>query len=617
MAVVISSFDAGIGDEETTPFPTFGVDPIYSPSSGIFAGLASPITNACQRNVIGSLSQARAEVKRQANDTVKYRGQLETDIDAISNFIGHDHEKEVANDRVLHHLAYALHNEIDNENDLAADVTSSILKDEDAIKQIIEDTKILSVAEKADLVIEQISSYATIARDTANLVADAAEVVPFGSSVAGVIRTGADTADLVAETATTIKRSGITRSLSKVITNLHTGELSPQDILTQSMTIAKDVDSLVREVNLIPARRERRLDLTFAAATDPTPVIHDSEYYAQYGVEDAAMCYVLRDTRSPYYTRVRVDNYGFTYEVIRRQNDGVRMSNGSVILSGTKKLIPNKAEMHCIMALCMLFGGLKGLNYNVHTVRGVLETLVASGIITREALTNEMFDTYIMYKSMYDHDDAERFDHNELVAHYGERREQWKANNPDRLELIPKDSRTKFTDQIRSANLKLLFLEGNGYSVYGCRYGSISKAGSLKVAYVVGGCDATNKAIVQMATQKKNFVSIVSNEDVGTRTFTISNNGGLSLVDGDMIFFRIYVKDGMLPRLYMHLENTVDGFETPVVSDNHSNLVSYERPYKHRYINVPELISAASVTTGAVEWTDYTPPDWTKVPAAP
>ncbi|QPK66773.1 VP4 [Callinectes sapidus reovirus 2] len=562
----------------------------------------------------GSIAMARAEIKKATKDTDVYRKQLENDLTEMSTYISYDHDKSVASDRVLHHLADALHAEVDNENDLAADLTSAIIKDESAMKQIIEDTRVINAAEKADLALEQISSYASIARDTANLAADAAEVIPFGASVAGVIRTGADTADLIAETATTIKRSGITRTLSNVVTNLHTGELSPVDLLTQSMAVASDVDSLVRELKTIPQRRERRLDLTFASASDPTPALHDSEYYATYGVEGAPMCYVVRDSRSPYYARIKIDQYGLMYEFLRRKDDGIRMSNGKVSLTGSKRKIANKSEMHSLMAICKLFGSFNGISYNVNTVRGVIETLILMGTVVRESLSGDTYDTYVRYKSELDHDETERSDHTEMITHLKSQRNAWKLANADRVDLIPKDSRTDFINQMRAAHLKLLFVEANDYRVLGCRYGPVSKPGTLKIAFMIGGCSNNERAVVQMATQQKNFVVIVQNENISMRPFTITNDGGLKVSGGDMIFIRMYVKPDMNPRLYMQLDSNTDGSDVPVVGDNHHPDVQFDRPYKHRYMEMPAVITNETVTYGAYEWSDYNAPNWTLVP---
>uniref|UniRef100_A0A2V0R9J7 VP4 n=1 Tax=viral metagenome TaxID=1070528 RepID=A0A2V0R9J7_9ZZZZ len=615
MAVVVSPFDNVFTTDEATAVPNYGLDPLYSPSSGPFAGNTSPITNAFARNMHGSLAQARLDIKRASRDDDAYRKQLEVDLNEMSSFINHDHDKSVASDRVLHHLADALHAEIDNENDLAADLTSAVVKDESAIKQIIEDVKVVNAAEKADLVLEQISSYATIARDTANLAADAAEIIPFGASAAGVIRTGADIADVVAQTTTTIQRSGITKSLGNVITNLHTGELSPAELLTQSMTVAKDVEGLVNEMKTIPMRRERRIDLTFASASDPTSVMHDTEYYSVYGIEGAPMYYVVRDSRSPYYTKIKVDGYGLTYEVIRRSDGVVRLSNGTVSLSGTKKKIANRSEMHSVMAICKLFGGFTGISYNVNTVRSVIETLITLGTVTREALTVDTYNNYVSYKSEFDHDDAERVDHSNLVQQLSDNREAWKTDNPLRVPLLTRDSRVKFTDQLRSSKLNLLFVEGNDYSVYGCSYGPISKSGTLRVAYMVSGCTGASKAIVQMATQSKNFVSTVQDDSMGQRSFTISKVGGLHIAEGDMLFVRVYAKSDMTPRVYMKLVDTDDGFDVPVTNDNHNASVEFKRDYKNRFIEVPVNITNATLSTGAIAWSDYEPPNWTFVPA--
>nr|WCF59149.1 MAG: VP4 [Eriocheir sinensis reovirus 1] len=614
MAVVVSPFDDILNSDEATAVPNYGLDPLYSPSSGPFAGNTSPITNAFARNMHGSLTQARLDIKRASRDSDAYRSQLESDLNAMSSFINHDHDKSVASDRVLHHLADALHSEIDNENDLAADLASAVVKDEDTIKQIIEDVKVVNAAEKADLVLEQISTYATVARDTANLAADAAEVIPFGASAAGVIRTGADVADLVAQTTTTIQRSGITKSLGNVVTNLHTGELSPTDLLTQSMAVAKDVEGLVKEMKTIPMRRERRLDLTFASASDPTSIKHDTEYYSVYGIEGAPMFYVVRDSRSPYYTKIKVDGYGLTYEVIRRIDGVVRLSNGSVSLSGTKKKIANRSEMHSVMAICKLFGSFTGISYNVNTVRSVIETLITLGTVTREAMTDDTYNSYMTYKSEFDHDDAERVDHSSLIQQLSANREAWKADNPSRVPLLTRDSRVKFTDQLRASKLNLLFVEGNDYSVYGCSYGPISKSGTLKVAYMVGGCSSTSKAIVQMATQSKNFVATVQDDSMGQRSFTISKTGGLHIAEGDMLFIRVYVKSDMTPRVYMKLMDTDDGFDSPVTNDNHNASVELKRDYKNRFIEVPSNITSFTLTTGAVSWSSYIPPNWTLVP---
>uniref|UniRef100_A0A2V0R972 VP4 n=1 Tax=viral metagenome TaxID=1070528 RepID=A0A2V0R972_9ZZZZ len=612
MAVVEVPFDTATFSLENTQVPDYGLDPLYSPSSGLFAGLSSPITNAYERNIHGAITQARSNIKRISKDTDAYRTQLETDLSSIATHIEHEHDKSIASDRVLHHLADVLHEEVDSENNLAADLTSAVYKDESAIAQLIKDTKIINAAEKADLALEQISSYATIARDTANLAADAAEVIPFGSTAAGLIRTGADAANVIAETATTIKRSGVTKTLANVVTNLHTGELSPHELMAQSISVAKDVNELVNELKTIPLRRERRLELSFASASDPTPEVHNSEFYTTYGVEGAPVYYVIRDSRSPYYARVKLDDYGMIYEIIKRVDGSKHMSNGNIILSGSKKRIANKAEMHSVMALCKLFGGFSGLSYNLNTARGVLETLVLLGSVPRESLTKDTYDTFIEYKSGYDHDVVERYDHQEMLTSLEQRRENWKLDNPDRVDLIGRDSRVAGHDQVRDATLKLLFVEGNGYNVLGCSYGPVTRAGDLRVSCIIGGASNTDKAIIQYATQTKAYVTIKDNEDALNSTFVITSDGGLRIDDGDMIFFRVYVKPEMRPRLYIKMHDVGDDFHAEITPDMHHDSVDLRRPYKHRYIEVPEIINAATLTTGTNLWTAYVAPNWTK-----
>lgn len=128
-------------------------------------------------------------------------------------------------------------------------ITGAILRNKETVDSLIKDVAALSMTQRAELILQQVTDTARAVGKAAEITSDGIGIVPvFGASIANGSRVIAHTAEFAANTADAIKASGILKHLDEAYRAISVIHERPLDIISVAVATAHDSTDLITKL---------------------------------------------------------------------------------------------------------------------------------------------------------------------------------------------------------------------------------------------------------------------------------------------------------------------------------------------------------------------------------
>lgn len=203
------------------------------------------------------------------------------------------------------------------EHNRTADETSllnAINDNSAAINGVMENQKVLSAAEKSELILERAINISRATAKGAEAAASGVGTIPiFGPVLSNGAKVIADTAEAFADTAAAIKEGQILSTLVDSLHALRTTNSHPMDMLNSAVTVANSAGELAGALKTLGNRVRSMDSLNYQKVTIPGETSHSTAYISSTREYGQSVTYFVKPSSAVHYIHATIsdDNVGY------------------------------------------------------------------------------------------------------------------------------------------------------------------------------------------------------------------------------------------------------------------------------------------------------------------